>query len=95
MQHLTSRCYTLWMPTTRLRHSITETPDIAQAIDQAQPIWPEASRPEVMRHLIVRGARATRLDLEQRQAAVQKWSGFLPDVYPPDAAASLKDEWPA
>ena len=94
VQHCAPRCYTLYMPTTRLRHSITETPDIEQAVDEAQLIWPEASRPEVMRHLIVRGARATRLDLEQRRAAVQKWSGFLPGVYPSDAAASLKEEWP-
>lgn len=83
------------MPTTLLRHSITETPDIADAIDSGQSMWPQASRAEVVRHLIVRGAEAVRLDHDARAAAVRTWAGFLPGVYPPDAAGTLKDEWPA
>jgi hypothetical protein len=82
------------MPTTLLRHSITETPDIAGAIDETRVLWPTASRAEVLRHLVIRGAEATRLDQAAREAAVREWAGFLPGVYPPDAAAALKDEWP-
>ena len=82
------------MPTALQRHSITETPEIAEAIDDTEAIWPGASRSDVLRHLIIRGAQAIRLDLESRQAAIREWSGFLPGVYPQDAAQSLKDEWP-
>jgi len=83
------------MSTTLLRHSITETPDIAQAIDAGQALWPDATRAEVMRQLIVLGADAARHNLVARSAVVDAWAGFLPGVYPPDAAATLKDEWPA
>ncbi|MCL2788766.1 MAG: hypothetical protein FWD59_09820 [Micrococcales bacterium] len=82
------------MPTTLLRHSITETPDIAKAVDLGQTLWPDATRAEVVRRLIDRGAQAARHDLSTRAALVSSWAGFLPGVYPPDAAASLKDEWP-
>ena len=83
------------MPTTLLRHSITETPAIAEAVAVGQNVWPQASRAEVLRRLVVRGAEAAQHDLSARAAAVQAWAGFLPDVYPPDAAAALKDEWPS
>ena len=83
------------MTTALPRHSITETPDIAFAIDTASALWPTASRADVLRHLIARGAQAMRNDLTVRTAAVDRWSGFLRGAYPPDAAAALKDEWPA
>ena len=82
------------MVTTLIRHSITETPEIAEAVDCGQALWPDASRAEVMRQLIVRGAESARHDLGLRAAAVQTWAGFLPDTYPDNAAADLKDEWP-
>ncbi|MCL2783581.1 MAG: hypothetical protein FWD80_06390 [Propionibacteriaceae bacterium] len=83
------------MSTTLLRHSITETPDIAQAVDAGQALWPDATRADVMRQLIVLGAETARHNLAARAAAVEAWAGFMPGVYPPDAAVSLKDEWPA
>ena len=83
------------MVTALIRHSITETPQIAEAVDCGQAFWPDASRAEVVRKLIVRGAHSARHDLLQRAAVVEAWAGFLPDTYPVDAAADLKDEWPA
>ena len=95
MQHPIYKCYTCGMPTTLLRHSITETPEIARAVDSAQVLWPDASRAEVIRQLILRGGEVTRRDLSVRTAAIETWSGCLTGAYPQDAAARLKDEWPA
>ncbi|MDR2931113.1 MAG: hypothetical protein LBV06_09460 [Propionibacteriaceae bacterium] len=83
------------MPTTLLRHSITETPEIAEAIDVAETLWPEATRSEALRRLIARGADAARHDLRARRAAIQKWAGSMPGVYPAGAAQAMKDEWPS
>ncbi|MDR2973226.1 MAG: hypothetical protein LBV00_00735 [Propionibacteriaceae bacterium] len=83
------------MPTTLLRHSITETPDIAEAIDTAEALWPDTSRADALRRLIAKGAEAARLDLATRRAAIDKWAGSLPDVYLDKDAQAMKDEWPA
>lgn len=92
--HLANRCYTASMPTTLIRHSITETIEIAQAVDSGQALWPQASRADVVRHLIVLGAQTARQELAGREAMVESWAGFLPEAYPRAAAAQLKDEWP-
>lgn len=77
-----------------LRHSITETPEIAAAIDTGSAVLPGVSRSEVTRYLILRGAQAARADRTARLAALDKWSGCLTGAFPPDAAQALKDEWP-
>lgn len=82
------------MPTELLRHSVTETPDIAAAIDTGAAVMPGASRSEIVRYLIRRGAQAAQTDIAARQAAVERWAGCLTGTYPPNAAAALKDEWP-
>ena len=83
------------MVTTLPRYSITETPEIARAVDCGVALWPEASRSEVMRHLIVLGGESAKHDLARRAAIVQDLAGFLPNVYPAGAASDLKNEWPA
>jgi hypothetical protein len=83
------------MPTTLLRHSVTETPDVAAAIDIAEAVWPSSTRADALRHLIAKGAEAVRRDLDARQAIIDKWAGSLPDTYPTGAAQAMKDEWPA
>ena len=82
------------MPTALLRHSITETPDIAAAIDDTRALWPTDNRADVLRHLVLRGAEVARQDRAARLAAVDKWSGCMTGAFPPDAAQRLKDEWP-
>ncbi|MCL2464110.1 MAG: hypothetical protein FWF28_03455 [Micrococcales bacterium] len=82
------------MPTALVRHSITETPAIAAAIDTGVSIMPGASRSEVARYLILRGAQAARADGTSRRAAVERWAGCLTGAYSPNAARALKDEWP-
>jgi len=82
------------MPTSLLRHSITETPEIEAAIDCALTGEPQASRADALRSLVLRGADATRHDRQVRQKLVEEWSGFMAGEYPPDAADALKAEWP-
>ena len=82
------------MVTKLARHSITETPEIAAAIDAGADLLPGASRAEVTRFLILRGAEAARRDSAGRLAALDRWAGCLSGGYPPNAAETLKDEWP-
>lgn len=100
MLHLNHRCYTMVVPTTRHRFSITESDDLARVLDAAAGIWPEHAddRAELLR-LVVRwgGERVLDVAQERRQerlAAIRETAGALSDVYPPNAAQLLKDEWP-
>jgi hypothetical protein len=82
------------MPTDLSRYSVTETPEIARALDAAATVWPAMSRSQLVRRLIVTGGDVVRNDTARRAAMVTKWAGFLPDAYPADAAEQLKAEWP-
>lgn len=88
------------MPTTRPRHMITETDEIAAAIDLAALVWPESrdDRAVLLRRMLEEGALAVR-DLREtrraeRLAAIRETSGVLSGVYPPNAAQLLREEWP-
>lgn len=88
------------MPTTRPRHTITETDAIARALDEAGEHWPEVeSRSQLLLRLIAAGHRAVRQGLEQdadrRRAAIEATSGVLTGVYEPDYLSRLRDDWPA
>lgn len=88
------------MPTTRHRYSITETDELARALDAAARIWPQHrdDRGELLRLVLrwgverveqVAGARLT-----ERRAAIRELAGSMTGLYPPDAAQRLKEEWP-
>ena len=82
------------MATKLARHSITETSEVAAAIDVGANMMPGASRAQVAKYLILRGAQAARSDGGARSAAIERWAGCLSGTLPPDAAEALKDEWP-
>lgn len=90
--------YTSLMATTRPRHTITETDDVAAALDVAAERWPEDSRAELVRRLVEEGRRA--LDAERtaqiakRRAAISRSSGMLQGVYRPDELDRLREDWP-
>lgn len=46
------------MPTTRPRHQVTETPEVARALDVAARRWPGRSRGALVTLLLVEGARS-------------------------------------
>src|SRR4051812_24055217 len=95
------RRYTAWkMPTTRPRLMITETDELAQALDAAAARWPEiGSRRELLLRLVARGREAIDREqadeIERRRAAIQRTSGALTGAYEPDYLERLRDDWPA
>ena len=89
------------MPTTRPRHTLTETDELASALDTAARHWPEdaGSRSRLLLRLIEAGERAISEDREreraQRRAAVDRTHGQFRGVYGPGYLERLRDEWPA
>jgi hypothetical protein len=100
VDHLASRCYTQQMPTTRPRHLITETEQIARALEDAARRWPEdsASRTKLLVHLVEEGHQAlldeATLRREARLAAIRSTSGALTGAYEVDYLERLREDWP-
>lgn len=90
------------MPTTRPRHMVTETDDVVRALDAAAHVWPDASRAELVRRLLVAGADAIAAGGAETQArarsarlrALDEVAGIMTGVYPAAAREHLRDEWP-
>jgi hypothetical protein len=89
------------MPTTRARHTITETDEVARALEEAARRWPEDRRvrSRLLLHLVEEGHRAIVADRQDRtgsrRAAVRRTSGALTGVYPDGYLSALRDEWAA
>lgn len=86
------------MPTTRPRHQITETPDIAHALDLAARRWPSEPRSKLLLRLV----HAGRIALEQgqnemvrnRQDAIDASSGKYADAFGGNYLSALRQDWP-
>ena len=89
------------MPTTRPRHLVTETDDVAHALDDAAKRWPEdrESRGKLLLHLVEEGHHALLEETARRRAArakaIQRTGGVLTGVYEPGYLAQLREDWPA
>jgi len=88
------------MPTTRPRLTITETDDVAKALDEAATRWPDVrSRRELLLRLVEQGrgalARESEHEVEQRREAIRRTSGALSGAYEPDYLERLRGDWPA
>jgi hypothetical protein len=87
------------MPTTRPRHTITETVEVARALDDAANRWPGIhGRGRLLLRLVERGHEAIEAELrdevERRRAALRDTSGVLTGVYPPGYLNDLRNDWP-
>jgi len=88
------------VPTTKPRHTLTETDELAAALDAAARRWPDdaSSRPRLLLRLVEAGERAINQEREQertrRRVAVEHTAGALTGVYPPGYLERLRDEWP-
>jgi hypothetical protein len=86
------------VPTSRPRHFVTETDDLAQALDAASVRWPDLSRSQLLVRLALEGHRAAQHAHDERcrrrLAAVRKHSGLLTGAYGPDYLDRLRAEWP-
>lgn len=93
--HPAAQCYTDPVPTSRPRHLLTETDDIATAIDAAAPHYPGATRADVLRRLVQLGAEVIAEDQEAHRRTVRAHAGRYPDLYPAVYLDTLRDDWPA
>lgn len=79
---------------------ITETDDIAEAIDEAAHHWTgdRHDRKRLLMHLIEEGHRALREQQEKASAArieaVRRTAGALTGVYREDELERLREDWP-
>jgi hypothetical protein len=89
------------MPTTRPRHLVTETDQVAKALDDAARRWPEdrGRRGKLLLHLVEEGHRALLDEADDRRrvrlAAIRRTSGSLSGVYDGDYLERLREDWPA
>ena len=87
------------MVTSLHRFSITETPEIAHAIDIAVLSWPEFAnnRAAVLRQIIKVGSEAIERQTDERiarrRAALEQVSGSMTGTWPPNAIDKLRNEW--
>ncbi len=89
------------MPTSHPRHTITETSEVAGALDDAARHWPEqaSKRGQLLLQLVREGHRAIEHEDAQaqvrRREAVQRTAGALTGAYPPGYLKRLRDDWPS
>ena len=83
------------MPTMRPRHTLTETDEIADALDDAALAWPElrGDRGALLRKLLEAGRASVHVD-GGVHALLAEAAGAATGAYPRDARATLLAEWP-
>jgi hypothetical protein len=86
------------MPTARPRHFVTETDELAAALDEAEQRWPTLSRAQLLTRLAMEGHHAAQQAHDERRerrlAAVKRNSGVLTGVYGRGYLPALREEWP-
>lgn len=98
MSHLELGVTLVRVPTIRPRHVITETDDVAAALDDAAGRWPEdaANRRRLLLRLIDEGHRVVvrqrSMQAADRRAAVGRTAGVMDGVYGPGYLGDLRRE---
>jgi hypothetical protein len=80
---------------------ITETDEVAKALEAATRRWPEDrnSRGKLLLRLVEEGHRSLEVEADARRrarlAAIQRSSGALSGVYGNDYLEELREDWPS
>jgi len=86
------------MPTARPRYQVTETDEVARALDAAEQRWPGEPRSRLVVRLIVDNGRAVsevnEEDSAHRLRAVEELAGSFPGLSRPGWREELRQEWP-
>lgn len=86
------------MPTTRPRHQVTETPDVARALDLAARRWPNEPRSKLLLRLVQAGSNALEggrtEEARHRLAAIDATSGKYAEVFSDNYLEELRRDWP-
>ncbi|MCL2089986.1 MAG: hypothetical protein FWH11_01975 [Micrococcales bacterium] len=81
------------MPTTKPRYVVTDTAEVAAALDVAQRRWPDLSRSRALLRLVTVGAQRLDAEEETHAEAVRALSQFA-GTYPEGYLDQLRAEWP-
>ncbi len=79
---------------------ITETDDVARALDDAATRWPEdrGNRRKLLLRLAAEGHQMARQEAERRRrdklAAIDRSSGALTGIYEDGYLEKLREDWP-
>ena len=86
------------MPTARPRYQVTETDEVARALDAAERRWPGEPRSRLLVRLIINnGAAVSELNEEEsarRLRALDETAGSFPGLSRPGWREELRSEWP-
>lgn len=78
---------------------MTETPEVARALDRAAMRWPGEPRSKLLLRLLHAGDRALEAGqltaTEQHRAAVRASAGAYPDAFNADYLVDMREDWPA
>jgi hypothetical protein len=84
------------VPTMKVRHHVTETDDIAAALDLASRRWPHESRSNLARRLILEGAARLAESPIERALGIEEALrdlAALEDCYPEGYLAGIREDW--
>jgi hypothetical protein len=77
---------------------VTETDELAVALEDASRWWPTLSRGQLVTRLALEGHCATEQARDERRqqrlAAIKRHSGVLAGVYQPGYLEELREDWP-
>ena len=84
------------MPTDRPRHTVTETDELAEALDLAARRWPEdrGRRTRLLMRVVRDWARQHDDDRARHREAIAQTSGSMTGLFPEGYLDALRDEWP-
>lgn len=84
------------MPTTRPRHTLTETDDLDDALRLAAQVWPEddGHRGRLLQHIIADWVATRRQTVDAHRRAIRGNGGRFPGLAHTTDREALRAEWP-